>query len=89
MNDFDINIYNHISDYYSEKNGDKNLIISNILINIKNNQMRILYINHLDLYIHNINIQKETLKEIKENMYTYKDSIENNSMAIFIHKMLN
>lgn len=87
MTFFDLFIYNEISSYYSEAKGDKNLMISNMLLNIKDNKRRISYINHIDLYIHNINIQKETIQEIKQNVDTYKDSIENNRIALFIQKI--
>ena len=86
---FDLFIYNEISAYYINAKGDKNTMISNMLINIKDNQIRISYINHIDLYIHNINIQKETLKEIKENMKYYEDIIENNCIELFIQRVLN
>ncbi len=86
MNHFDINIYKHISDYYILYNKDKNLIVSFILMNIKNNHMRILYINHLDLYINNINIQKETIKDIKNNIHNY--DLESNILKIYINQML-
>jgi hypothetical protein len=89
MTSFDLFIYNDISSYYIDTKGDKNLMISNILLNIKDNKIRISYINHIDLYIQNINIQKETIQEIKQNMDTYKDTIENNSIALFIQRMLN
>ncbi len=65
MYHFDINIYNEVSDYYKKYNKDKNITISNILIYIKNNNMRILYINHLDLYINTINSQKEIIENMK------------------------
>lgn len=84
---FDLFIYNEISSYYSDAKGDKNLMISNVLLNIKDNKKRISYIYHIDLYIHNINIQKETLNEIRENIDSYRDTIENNNISIFIQKM--
>ena len=55
-NVFDLFIYNEVSSYYIDAQGDKNLMISNVLLNIKDNKKRISYINHIDLYIHNINI---------------------------------
>lgn len=88
-NSFNLSIYNDISSYYSDTKGDKNLMISNVLLNIKDNKMRISYINHIDLYIHNINIQKESAREIIQNIDTYKNNIENNYIYIFIQKMLN
>ena len=63
-------------------------MISNMLLSIKDNKIRISYINHIDLYIHNINIQKESIQEIIQNIDSYRDSIENNNMSIFIQKML-
>ncbi len=87
-NIFDLFIYNEVSSYYIDAKGDKNLMISNILLNIKDNKKRISYINHIDLYIHNLNIQKESVQEIIQNIASYKDIIENNSMSIFIQKML-
>ena len=86
MNNFDINIYSNISDYYTQTKGEINLIVSNILINIKNNHMRISYINHLDLYINNINIQKETIQDIKNNISNY--DLETNLITMYIHKMI-
>ncbi len=86
MNHFDINIYNHISDYYILYNKDKNLIVSHILIHIKNNHMRILYINHLDLYISNMEILKKSVEEIKNNINIY--DIESNLVKIYINKMI-
>ena len=86
---FDLFIYNEISSYYIDTKGDKNLMISNILLNIKDNKNRISYINHVDLYLHNLNIQKESIQEINKNMNTYKDQIDNNRISIFIQKMLN
>ncbi len=87
-NVFDLVIYNDISSYYIEAKGNKNLMISNMLLNVKDNKIRISYINHIDLYIHNINIQKESAQEIIQNIDSYRDSIENNNMSIFIQKML-
>lgn len=86
---FDLIIYNEVSLYYIDAQGDKNLMISNLLLNIKDNKTRISYIHHIDLYIYNLNIQKETIQEIRENINSYKDSIENNNMAIFIKMILN
>ncbi len=60
-----LSIYNDIGNYYIQSNGDKNHMISNILINIKENNLRIQYINLIDLYISNINEQKETVQFIK------------------------
>lgn len=87
-NSFDLIIYNEVSLYYIDTQGDKNRMISNVLLNIKDNKKRISYINHIDLYIHNINIQKKSAKEIIQNIDSYKDQIENNNMSIFIQKML-
>ena len=86
MNNFDINIYNNISNYYIQHNGNKNLIISNILIYIKNNNMRISYINHLDLYINTINIQKETMQNVKNNISNY--DLESNLINTYINKLI-
>lgn len=87
-NVFDLFIYNEVSSYYIDAQGDKNRMISNVLLNIKDNKKRISYIHHIDLYIHNNNIQKESVQEIIQNIDSYKDIIENNSMSIFIQKML-
>ena len=86
MSDFNINIYNEVSNDYKKYNKDKNLTISNMLRYIKNNNMRILYINHLDLYINNINIQKETIEDIKNNIDNY--DLESNILKIYINQML-
>ncbi len=86
MNHFDINIYNHISDYYTQYKGDKNLIISHVLMNIKENHMRITYINHIDLYISNIEILKKSAEEIKNNINSY--DIESNLLKIYINQLL-
>ncbi len=71
MDHFDINIYNEVVNYYKKYNKNKTLTISNILIYIKNNNTRFLYINHLDLYINTLNIQKGTIQNIKNNIHNY------------------
>jgi hypothetical protein len=86
MSDFNINIYNEVSNDYKKYNKDKNLTISNMLIYIKNNNMRILYINHLDLYINTLNIQKKTMQNIKNNIHNY--DVNTNLIHSYINKLI-
>ncbi len=82
LHNFDINIYNNISNYYIQYNGNKNLIITNILLNIKDNLTRIKYINHIDLYISVIEMQKKSIEEIKNNISNY--DLESNLTNVYI-----
>jgi hypothetical protein len=61
---FDIKIFTNISSYYTQYNGDKNAIISHILINIRDKKIVTQYIEHLELYISNANSQKELINFI-------------------------
>ncbi len=55
-------------------------------MNIKENHMRIKYINHIDLYILNIEILKKSAEEIKNNINIY--DIESNLLKIYINQLL-
>lgn len=66
MNTFNPNLYRLISEYYTQYNGDKNMIIFHILLNMKDNYERVKYIGYVDFYFLIIDTQKNLVKTISE-----------------------
>ncbi len=65
----EIEIYNNISKYYLLYNGDKNLIIQNILIfHRPNNRLCLKYIAHVEHYISNICNLKQTIQNVSNEI---------------------
>lgn len=72
MSKFEPHIYNTVSEWYILYNGDKNRMITHVLVNIKDNNERIKYIDHIDFYIVIMDTQKEVIKNTSELHNTYQ-----------------
>ncbi len=76
--DFDIEIYKNINKYYILYQGDKNLIIQNILIFYRpNNRLCLKYISHVENFFFYTSELKKTIQNVKEIPILRKINDEN------------